>query len=451
MTGESVHLPNGGVYPPLVPVVLRASVAVVDPWTAAKCVAIASVLAVFGAMVVAGRRELGWWPALLAGLAVLFARPMTEPMAFGGYPQNFAVAACLLAVWFQAQLLVHGRRRTFWLAALFTVVAGLSHHMYFMFTFGASGVVMLAWLATVRPPLPTAFARLRLPVVALVAGLVVFAPTYLMLAREGYAPPVNAGDASVADAIRYGFREAEVPWLVAWGLAAIAATAGLGRAFRSRRAPTPLTLTVAAILLPATLAVFATAEARLLPGIALAAPLGAALFLVELDRRVGNVVVRALLAAAPASLLAAMLPAFDRVIEEDIHFYRMLDGDFVAAAQWSQANPPEGAVAMPADSRQWPVGWWFRGLTDAPVLVGSNPKWLAFEQEREEAAFVASLLQPPRSSAEVGALARESGVTRLVVYREYWVGWQRWLREPEPGVHASYGNDTFLVLDFLPP
>ena len=444
MLGETVHLPNGGIYPPLVPVVLRVLSLIIEPYVAAKLMAVSSLLAVAGAVFAVGSREVGWWAALLAAALVAFARPLTEPMAFGGYPQNLAVAAGLLALWFLARLLLEPNRRHAAATATFAVMAALSHHMYFLVALGTAGVLVLLWFATVRPPVAAILQRAKFAAIPLVAALAAFLPTYIPLLLAGYEPPLNA-PASLQESIEYGFRGFVPLWAGLWIVAAtsLAVRLALGRE------PSPLALAVAALFATSSAAFALTGEARLLAGVAVSTPLAVAMLGAGLARRYPNVAVTAALAAAPASLFVALLPRLDAVVEDDIAFYRTLDAHYLDAVEWSNANPPEGAIAVAADRRGWPVGWWWRGLSTDTVLVGSHARWLAFEDEREEARVIGRLLRTLDGS-EAARFAREHRIGRVVVYREQWIGWQWWVREAPSEFTLAHVNDEFAIVDIAP-
>lgn len=445
MTGDDVHSPNGGIYPPIIPVLLHIASFAVAPYVAVKLMAVASLIAVVAAVLVVAYRTVGWWAAALAAMLVAFARPITEPMAFGGYPQNLAVAAGLLALWSLACLLLQPNRRHLGATAAFAVITALSHHMYFLVAIGTAAVLVVLWLATVRPPVPVVLHRARFVALPLVAALAAFLPTYVPLLLAGYEPPLNPASVTLSDSVEYGFRDVVPLWGALWLLAAITLAARLVR----RSEPSPLVLAVAALFFTASAAFVISGEARLLAGVAVSAPLAVAMLGADLAVRLRSVTASAALAAAPASLLVALLPSLDAVVEEDIAYYRMLDSHYLDAVEWSNANPPDGAIAIASDRRDWPVGWWWRGLSDAPVLVGSNARWLAFEDEREEARLVATLLRTLDGPA-AAALAREHGIGRVVVYREEWIGWQWWLRDAPSDISLVYSNETFAILDFAP-
>lgn len=436
-------LPNGGAYPPLVPVTARLLSVPLEPQEGIRLLAIASVLAVVAAILVVGWKEAGWWPAMLAAAVVALGRPVNEPLAFGGYPQNFALAGCLLALWLLAAAAIRPAIKTIVPAAAAFVAVALSHHAYFLFA-SASAAILLVLLALAggwwRRPFGHGRGWLALP---LAAGMLAFAPTFLALQRSGYEPAINVSQTSLVGALEYSFRGAEWLWVSLWAAALI----GPILALRSRSFPahSPLALAMTAMVVTATGAFAVTAEPRLLPAIAVAAPISCAAWIGAWREQISPQWMTVLV-AAPISVLIFAFPAQDRVMRDDFAYYRVIDRDFVAAAKWADAHPTGGVTAVRADAREWPVGWWWRGLTDSPAMVGSNPKWLSFEAERGEAAAVAQIFGQPTPGGAV-RLARRQGVTRLVAPAHDWIGWQQWLEQGDDGLSLAYCNESIVILD----
>src|SRR5918997_581923 len=118
-------------YAPFVPTLIHVVRVLSDPVTASKLVGIASLLAVIVAAYVVARQGLAWWFALGAATTIGLAGLLTEGVAHGGYPQNFAFAFLLVAAIAAARYLAAAKRNDLILAGVTLSGAALSHHMYF--------------------------------------------------------------------------------------------------------------------------------------------------------------------------------------------------------------------------------------------------------------------------------------------------------------------------------
>lgn len=450
--GEGRSTP--GAYAPLGPALVAALAEAVGPVDAVRLMALGSyamLLLVLAGLVVPA---VGPAAAAAAVAGVGLAGTVNEPLAFGGYPQQVAIAGLLAAAVGLSRFGTgSGGARAAWLAATGAAIAALAHHLYALVALVAlSGVALLA-LAT-----PAGRGRVR-PTLALLAALLLLvgglaAPTWIAFAGAGYEPPLDAVTLSVPDAWRYGTREAPAVWLAA---ALLAAVALLLPAIRN--AP-PLGPAAGALLLVGVAGFVVTAEPRLLPLVLI----GAVLALAVAGRGLARWFGRSALAPLPVALLAlALVVPGDRVTREYLAFYRVLDPSLLAAAAaierasadcglegsaWGIGCPP--AVAVRADRRGWPIGWWIEGLTETPVLVGSDRRWLGFPRERERAAVVAALFDGGLSPDDLRRQAAAAGVRLLLVRKWEWIGWERWLDAPEPAVAVAFDDGESLLLRLRP-
>lgn len=430
-----------GAYPPVVPLLTHGLAALGDPMTAARLVGVGSLVAIMGvvAVVVLGdgmARGIALAAIVLAGLP----SAIVEPVAYGGYPQNWAIAWLVLGAIGLARYLPGGERR--WLAAGIAGSAGaaLTHHMYFPIALAVDGVIGVLWLLD-RPS--WALVRRRLPGIgAIVAlGLLCALPTIWAFIDAGYDPPVNAGDLGFVDAVRYGIREATVRWGVVIGLGVI----GL-LATPRRRGPV---WSVAVALVGVAVIFFPlTREVRLLPPLVLGAIVGLALGAEAVSGRLRRSWPRWAWAPVVLMLLVpiALWSTTDQQAAAFARYYRVVDDGLVETAQFIDEAPAGGLVAVREGPRGWPVGWWFEGLTDRPIAVGSDPKWLGFPDERERAALVDGLFQGRRGGAEAADLAHREGIGLLVFRPREWIGWERWLSDPDPAWRVAYDDGGWMAL-----
>ena len=434
-TGRSTE----GAYAPLVPLLVQAGRVVVGPMTSLRVVAVVSLVAVVTAVYIVARDELGRWFALTAAATVALAGVVTEPVAFGGYPQLVAFAFTLLAAWALARYLSAGRRRHLVGVAAGLAGAAVTHHVTFPLGVATAGTVWLLWITT-RPAVGELVRRsLAVAGAAAVAGAC-FLPTALAFHSAAYDPPLDTGSFGLLEAIRYGLREA--PWL--WAVVLISGTISLAVTARCRRSAI---WQVAVALSAVGLATFLpTAEVRLLPTLLTGAVLGLAIGLHRLQLRGEGRRWRFLPMATAIAVPLLFWPAADRQAASYFRFYRVVDRSLLSAAAAVDAHAGPGLVVVRHDRRGWPIGWWFEGLTEARIAVGSDPRWLGFPQERERAELAGRFFDQRLTGPELAALAGQTGVDLLVFRKWEWIGWQRWLEEPEPVVAVVYDDDRFLVL-----
>ena len=134
---------TGGAYPPLIPALLHVLALWSDPMTAARLVSVLSIVVVLAATYWLARKSAGRWIALALATTVGLSGYITETAAFGGYPQNFALALLLPFAYFSARYLRAGARCDLLGAGGFLILVAVSHQLYF----GVAAVVALVtWL-----------------------------------------------------------------------------------------------------------------------------------------------------------------------------------------------------------------------------------------------------------------------------------------------------------------
>ncbi|MFM8593890.1 MAG: hypothetical protein ACKOCK_05805, partial [Chloroflexota bacterium] len=172
-----------GAYAPLVPTIAASLGGTIGEVEAVRWIAIGSLLILLAAVAVVTAQAGAMWVSPVAVAVVGSSSTVIEPMAFGGYPQNIAVAAMLLAASGTSAWLTTGNK--WWIAAMLggTVVGSLALHVYGFATIVAgAGVAALSRLLI--GPLP----RERwAPVSAsVVVGIACLAPTLLAFRRAEY-------------------------------------------------------------------------------------------------------------------------------------------------------------------------------------------------------------------------------------------------------------------------
>ena len=238
--------------------------------------------------------------------------------------------------------------------------------------------------------------------------------------RAGYAVPLEASSRSFVDAWKYGTRESPALWLV------ILASGIVGLAIPRRKCGDLAWLLAVSLVAPAGLLFLVSGQPRLLPPILVGAGIAAGLC-AKLVASIGPQVRAATLLLALA-IAATLLVQADRATAQYADFYRVVDDSLMRAAKAIESDAGSGAVAVREDRRGWPIGWWFEALLVRPVIVGSDPRWLAFPTEREHARQAAALFDGRLDPGTFRQRAAVSGIRYLVVAKWDWIGWERWLQ-----------------------
>ena len=428
-----------GAYAPLAPVLATLIECVAGPLSAVRLLAILSGLVISLGIWLAARDALGAFWGLAVTAIVVPASALGEPVLFGGYAQQFALAAGVLALWASCTYLVTAERQGLWLAGITALVAASAHHVYFPVFTLAILVAIGLWRSDKSAR--SEATRVWKLAVALIPAFATFAAIAFTMMRAGYAAPLEASARSNTDAWAYGTRESPVLWL----LILVAGAVSLVVEWRARA--TVAWLLSASLLLSAGPLFLVTGQPRLLPpiiiGAGLAAGLGARRVSVFSPRT------RAATLLTAVAVAATLFVAADRASARFADFYRVVDESLVRAAAAIDADHELGAVAVRQDRRGWPIGWWFEALLNRPVIVGSDQRWLAFPDEWEHARLAETLFDG-RIDAEVFRRhAASAGVRYVVIPKWDWIGWERWIGAPEFPVSTVYDDDRYLVLRII--
>jgi hypothetical protein len=486
--GRAIGRSTEGAYAPLTPVLAAIADALAGPLVAVRVLAAASGLALSLAVWFVARGALGPVWGLAVTAIVIPASALAEPMLFGGYPQQLALTAGIVALWSVCRYLVGnagtqwsgspenlrlppspgptGRVPTKWVAGrgvrvlcrddkrppgfrmianqknllavgFAALITAAAHHVYFP-------LVALAILAAValrladRSRIGDAGRVIGSLALALTPAFALFTAVAVAFMRAGYAAPLDAAARSSVAAWEYGTREAPLVWM------AILASGVVGLAVRWRTRGDPATLLAVSLLMPAGLLFLLSGQPRLLPPILIGAGIAAGLC----ARWVASFGARAHAAAILLALAigASLLIPADRATSGFASFYQVVDESLVRAAAAIESTGESGGVAVREDRRGWPVGWWFEALLNRPVIVGSDPRWLAFPEEQEHARQADALFDGGLDAETFRRRAVASGVRFLVVPKWDWIGWDRWLSIPGFPVATLYDDDRYLVL-----
>ena len=429
-----------GAYAPLVPAGIHVLAGVLGPVPAVRVAAAVSLAAVLLALAVISARPAGPWLAAALAIAAGSASAISEPVAFGGYPQHVAFAAGLAGVAGLAAMLLGGGKRSAVVAIAGFAGCALSHHVYFPLMACAGVAAAGLWLSVGQRwrTMP----HLRLAAVALgtiVPGAALALPTMLAFQRAGYSPPIGTEPLTLTEAWSYATREATPAWTIIAMLAPVALGA-------TRTQVTAAWLVAGGMWLSSAAAFAIVPQPRLAPALLVASLLALAVAASRV-RLAGNWSIAG--AVGTVVLLAILASSGDRAAADYFRYYRSLDRSMLDAARVIDRAAENGSVAVRADRRGWPVGWWFEGLTSKPVLVGSDPRWLGFPGERVAAARVADLFDGTLTPDALRRGAETAGIGFLVCRKWDWIGWEHWLAASEPAVDVIYDDEETIVLRII--
>ena len=99
LDGQAIGRSTEGAYAPLAPVLAAIIESITGPLLAVRLLAAASGLAVSLSIWFVARSALGPVWGLAVTAIVIPASALAEPALFGGYPQQFALAAGIVALW----------------------------------------------------------------------------------------------------------------------------------------------------------------------------------------------------------------------------------------------------------------------------------------------------------------------------------------------------------------
>ncbi len=432
-----------GAYPPLIPVVMQLFRQVANPIDVAKAVAVLSVGIILVAAFLAAREGMELWFALGVAATIGLSGTLSEAITFGGYPQNTALMFMILAALGLTRYLATGQRREGIWAAAALAGAAVSHHTYFPVACAVFAAVWVLWLTT-RPTRIAIRQRTIGTVVAGVIGVLAFLPTAIAFRVAGYDPPVNSNNFNYTDAIGISIREAR--WI--WWPVFVVGTLAFPLLYRRRgNAAWQVggAMTAVAIVL-----FLVTKEPRLLPPLVVGTAIGVGLGLEQLWRWTWQQAWGAIPLILAALIPMLLWPYADARAAELVQYYRVMDPSMRAAIRFVDDTNPTGTVVVHKSQKGWPVGWWFEGLTDEKIAVGSDERWLGFAGERDNARLAAHLFDAKTTPQDAVKAARRRGVELLVFRESDWSGWQTWLLDPTLSVKKVYDDGETMILDVTP-
>lgn len=190
-----------------------------------------------------------------------------------------------------------------------------------------------------------------------------------------------------------------------------------------------------------------TEEQRLIPPLIVGSCLSTGTALQALWRRYRASAWGGLPLALATFIPILLWPLSDARAADAFAYYRVADASLLEVSAFVERRHDGGQVVVRASQYGWPLGWWFEGLTEAPIVVGSHPRWLGFPEERENAQLASRFFDHGLSADAVVALARQHDVSMLVFPKWDWIGWQDWVDDANSPLDVLYDDGTYMILD----
>lgn len=367
--------PEGVTYPPVVPLLTTAVVALLGPVGGVMAIGGVSAVAPAVAFYPVARRAVQGAAPLLAGTLLL--TPATGAMAaWGGYPQLLGSALVVGGIWTLSGWLDNGDRSALLgTIAASTLVLATSH--------ASAAVGCAAWGGVAAASLirggHVVRRRLLTAILLAAAAAAPLAPLYgrivpaLVSARhaEPAMAAISIGDLPARFVLVHG---AAWPVWAAGCLLAITAVARDGGRTR-------LGVMTAGLLFGLPALFLMTGQPRVLHEIPLLAVTGVTLRVAQ--TRSGGLW-RALMASSAVALVVVTAAGVADAPRQQMT-YAVLDGDLLAAVGWIDRHTPHDATIAVSAVRGAPFGWWVEGLSQRRVIYAAPLRWLTFKAERDRA------------------------------------------------------------------
>ena len=383
---------------------------------------------------------------------LLMSGMLIEIMTYGGYPHLLAAAYMVASLFFLDRWLASARQADLlWSAGCAALVIFTNHF---------TALIMIACLAVYVPfcgwrrrDQLKPFAKQVAVWGGVASALSILAlPWYLkflsLVAGQG---TINAsGDElnGLGNILSYVFAEAPLTWLALASIVPLIAMAPIASSGAARLRP------IAAALTIGPLAIFViTNEPRpfqimqigmlLSLGLVISYALG---FVQSLNIRPKvALAARGTLASGALMLALILLPNGHLRFEDALGRYGALDAPAIEALDWLRENTPPEAAVLPNDRSGWvSYAWWVEGYARRPAFSLIDPNYLAFEEEQEQSAIAARIINESTPAAEARALVRDAGIHYFFIYKPSGGQFQA-LVEKVP-VLVSFENDDFVIL-----
>jgi hypothetical protein len=420
-------MPGGVVYPPAVPALALAADLFGKPIEGLKLIATVSSLMPAVGCYVAARLGGAGWSSLLPAAFLAVASSIGEAAAWGGYPQLIGLGLMPIAL-----ALFDRSLRTWrpgWAALSGLAFAATLATSHLIASVAALAAVLLVcihlFLRSMPRPSPSGLVAVAglvlLPSLPLVLIYVpILQAIYQTHGTHGPAP-ANA-NVAMRDFPSYLYRELRAFWYSAQFVGAA------GPALYFARRNTKLWPVATAMLAASGLLFVVLHEQRFGYVAPLAAMLGLTAWLDALRTSI-----RPGIRAGSAALALALIPVLGYQSLAGYHwfrvqtsYYQVLTPDWVGALRYlREQTQPGSVVAVSANGRLDPTGWWVQGLGRRQALIDTDLAWLNFPGERERTRQAKWIFDPTVSIQESLRRAQSDGVTYLLIDKR-WQQSQAW-------------------------
>jgi hypothetical protein len=421
------------VYPPVVPLVARAGVALLGvPMTATTIAAVAAVCPAIGVFLAVRATVGGAW-ATGASSVLLVAGATSAAASWGGSPQLIGLMGAPPAVVAAARLVV----RPTWrgagvLGALLLAIALVSP-----LVFGLTAAAVFLALAVTAAVHQTV--RWLGHALAALAVLVPIVPVYALFLSRARIGAADQGSSGVLDVFRHAVAGAPLAW---GALALVAVTAPLAT-WRMRAEP--LWSASGAMTVVGLVPVLVADDARF----SALAPVAIVVAGAWLGARAARPVRRVCIPIVAVAALVVAVEAPGVMVDQRDRYAAFVPPGTARAMTWVDAHtaPSDRFVVAPVDGA--PFGWLVEGWAQRPSLVGGDPSWLAFPDERHRAAQATRVLTGTAwPQDEAFAAARRLGATWIYLPTG-WDGVDRTAMaaavRAHPGLVAYHGPGAVVI------
>lgn len=380
------------IYPPIVPLLLTGFVSLLGLTNGVSAMAaLASVTPAVGVLVALRRLGLNLETACWCAAPLLLAPAVSEPAAWGGFPQLIGLSLVPIGLGELVRMLAIGGVRSSVVVGVIALVIALTSHLVFVFfTVTCSGVILLSVVTGT-----IAWRKIRsIPLVLLV--LLPAAPLYIKLANgvgttfadrsEAERLPDSALIGVAAFVVRNNF--------VFWGIVLVIGMAGCLLLVARRQSG--LWRIAVSVNVTAVTAWLLLREYRVAYFLPVAAIFGMALVFNELGvLSAMNPAPRWVIRVSLLLIIGQQGVAASLLIRDQVNRYRLMDHDLVSEMNYIRENTASRSVIGVPSCGGLPLGWWVEGAGARTTLTGSDLRWLNFADERRRAILIGNLISPP--------------------------------------------------------
>ena len=446
------------VYPPLIPILAKASAMAFGLISGTATLGAVSSAAPAVGFYVAMRRT-GLGAVILPGaILVLGAGAVGEAAAWGGFPQLIGLGLAPLIFVEVDRWCTTGRRRSVWrLGLLFMVLFATTHFVAVAVATASVAMLLMGLPRMIRQHRPWRAWATDALIIALPSAWLL--PLYASLfgAFAG-----SAGDfrflnqlswSNLLGRIEFIYRDFPHLWRVALPLTVLTPLL-----FAGRRSSTVWRILVA-VLVSVALLTAVTREGRFLYFATLAVALALTLWFETLSEsrwlvgepdtsdRLRGLVLKWALPLAALAIAAWQIVAGLQLFHDQRDFYGVLTPGLYQSLERIHIESAEDAIVAVASLRDAPLGWWVEAVTERETYYASALRWLAFEDEHRRARIGTEIFTRDFPNTETLASAREHGIDYLIIPTR-WAFYDDTLLGPESelGRSALFRRDDVVVL-----